>query len=116
MKVELKPGLKPDYPTRIYLAYCISWGKNSERVQRLYSIYEPNDGLAGFDILSDQEITILDPSLDNYLLVAHGVDQQSLIHKAAYTSEAFFDALTNHDDYANVEKLRQNMRMMGLEP
>lgn len=116
MIIEFKQGLKPSYPTRRYLAFSIYLGKHDGIIQRLYSIYEPNDGLAGFDVVSDSEIDVIDPSLDNYILIPQGCDKQTIVHKAAYPSSDFYEELMNHDDLNNIETLFQNMRDMGLKP
>jgi len=108
-------SLKAD-PKKKYVAYGIFWGKSCGKFQRLHCVIDLNTTLNGFTILSESEIDIVGPSLDNYLLVEHGNGVQSLIHKAAYPFPEFYEDLVNSIDPQRVEQLFQNMRDMNLEP
>lgn len=109
-------------PERKYVVYGIYWGKADVKnqglsEQRLHYVIEPDDGVDGFSPLAEDEIIVLDNSLDNYTLVkeAPGIGDM-LVHNAALPVNDLFDYLSENGHPEKVKQLFQNMRDMGLEP
>jgi hypothetical protein len=109
-------------PNEKYVVYGIYWVKRNDGLLRIYAIVDGPDNMAGFEYFEEQEVDILDPSLDNYILVESFFEdddrfcKELFVHKAAFPSEDFYMALIGHDDPKNVETLFMNMRNLGLEP
>ena len=111
MRIALKSDAR-----RIYVAYGIYWSDVHGKLDRYHSIIDVEDGLAGFYVLPESSVDIIAPSLDNYTLIRNDMGEDMLVHNAACLNEGLFDALVNHVDPKNVERLFQNTRKMGLEP
>lgn len=111
MRILLKSDAR-----KVYVAYGIYWSDVKGRLERYHNVIEPGDGLAGFDVLPESAVDIIDPSLDNYTLLRNDMGKDLLLHNAVYLTDGLFDALVSHDDPKNVERLFQNMRDMGLDP
>lgn len=92
------------------------WTTSHEKFQRHHFFYDPNDGLGGFSVLLEDEVEIVDPAMDHYVIKKDDYGMDMFVHKAAYSSGEFFVNLVNHDTQDEVKQLFQNMRNMGLDP
>ena len=111
MKIAMKSNIQ-----KIYIAYGIYWPTFSDNSKTHYYVIDSNDGFSGFSIFMEDEVIIIDASLDYYSIVKDGYGKDMIVHNAAYSSEELFDALVNHDSYENVEELLKNMENLNLQP
>lgn len=105
-------------PKKRYMVYAIYWGTNFKTSrQRYHYVIEPDDGVGGFSPLGEDEVDVIDASLDAYVLVKEdpGIGDM-LVHNAAFPMEGLFDYLSENGYPDKVDQLFQNMRSMGLEP
>jgi len=110
MKIAIKSNTQ-----KTYIPYGIYWPTFSDSLKTHYYVIDSNDGFSGFSVFTEDEIVILDASLDHYSIVKDGYGKDMIVHNAAHPSEEFFDALVNHDSYDNIEELLKNMGNLGLE-
>lgn len=107
-----------DHPHKHYVVYAIYWGTNFKIQQRYYYVVEPEDGVGGFSPLGEDEIIIVDNSLENYSLINEnpGISDFFYIHNAAFPLGDLFDYLSENGYPEKVDQLFENMRKMGLNP
>lgn len=98
------------------IVYGIYSGDSKGKFQRLYYVIESSND-SGFTVIAEDECDIIDNSLDHYFMRKDGRNMDILIHKAAYTSEDFFDSLVDHDDGNElIKELYENMSGLELTP
>ncbi len=110
MKIAIKSNTQ-----KTYIPYGIYWPTFSGSLKTHYFVIDRNDGFPGFSVFTEDEVVVLDTSLDHYSIVKDGYGTDMVVHNAAYSSEEFFYALVNHDSYDNVEELLKNMGNLGLD-
>lgn len=110
----MKIALKSD-PEKIYVVYGVYWTTSREKFQRHHFIIEHEDELAGFSVVLESEVDIIDASLMHFVIDKDDYGMDMLIHKATVTPEYLFGELINHNDFDNIEILLSNMRKLNLE-
>jgi hypothetical protein len=104
-------------PLKQYVAYNIYWGLARQKKQRLFCIIEDFEDDGGFTVIAEDECSITDDSIEDYVVEKGSSGMESLRHRAAYTSTDFLYSLVHHEDgNETVQRLLQNMKDMGLEP
>lgn len=112
----MKIALNSD-PLKQYVAYNIYRGLSRQKQQRLFCIIEDFEDDGGFTVIAEDECSITDDSIDDYIVEKDSSGMESLRHKAAYTSADFLYSLVHHEDGNEaVQELLQNMRDLGLNP
>ena len=112
MKIRLRGGSR-----KTYIVYAVYWGFISKKFLKHHYVIEPEDGVGGFSPLGEDEIVVVDKSLDNYSLIKEepGIGDM-LVHNATLPIDNLFYYLSENGYPEKVEELFQNMRKMGLEP
>lgn len=94
--------------------FGVYWGTAKGVFQRLHYVIDLDELDIGFEVLLENEIEIVNSSLDHYFLMKDEYGGDALVHKVAYKSPEFFSALVDSRGNEYVEEVLQRVIQLGL--